>query len=231
MTFKKTEKITKLSSKKKRTNSSRQWLLRQLNDPFVAKAKKDGYRSRAVYKLIEIQEKYSLLQRGSRVLDLGAAPGGWCQFAQKIVGKDGIVIGVDLTEIEPIAGVNFIHGDFLEESTQTAIVEEFNGKKANIIMSDMAAKACGMSDVDHLRLMDLLENALLFSMDYLEKNGAFVAKVLRGGTEQSLLKQLKQSFSKVTHFKPKSSRAESSELYVIATGFKGKPNIPETNGE
>lgn len=219
-TFKKTDKVTKLTSKKKRTASSRQWLLRQLNDPFVAKAKKEGYRSRAAFKLLEIQDKYRLIKKGSRVLDLGAAPGGWCQVATKITGDSGVVIGVDLTEIVPLAGVHFIQGDFLDETIQNAIIDAFKGHKAHVIISDMAAKACGMPDVDHLRLMDLLENAFLFALNHLENGGCFVAKVLRGGTEQTLLKSLKQCFSKVTHFKPNSSRAESAELYMVATGFK-----------
>ncbi len=222
--FKKPDKVTKLNSKKKRTNSSRQWLLRQLNDPFVAAAKKEGYRSRAAFKLVEIQDKYKLMRRASRVLDLGAAPGGWCQVAIKIVGDSGHVIGVDLTDIEPIAGVHFIHGDFLDEGIQQQIITAFDGNKAHVIMSDMAAKACGIPEVDHLRLMDLLENSYLFALDHLEAGGHFVAKVLRGGTEHNLLKQLKSSFAKVHHFKPDSSRSESAELYMVALGYKPSKN-------
>lgn len=220
--FKQSDKIKKLESNKKRTHSSRQWLLRQLNDPFVAKAKKEGYRSRAAFKFIEINEKYKLIKSGSRVLDLGAAPGGWCQVSKAIVGDKGFVVGVDLLEIEPITGVQFLQGNFHDEAMHTQILTLFQGQKADAILSDMAASSCGMSDVDHIRLIALLEAVFEFSFDLLRPGGSFVAKVLRGGTEHNLLSQLKQSFVKVSHFKPKSSRQESSELYVIAQGFRPK---------
>jgi 23S rRNA (uridine2552-2'-O)-methyltransferase len=219
-TFKKTEKVKGLKSNKKRTASSRQWLLRQLNDPFVAKARKDGYRSRAAFKLIEINEKFKLIKKGSHVLDLGAAPGGWCQVAKASVGETGIVVGVDLLEIDPITGVEFLVGNFHDDHVRQTIVDTLLGQKVNVILSDMAASSCGMSDVDHIRLIALLEAVYQFSFDMLKPGGSFVAKVLRGGTEHNLLGQLKQSFAKISHFKPKSSRQESSELYVIAQGFR-----------
>ena len=219
-TFKKTEKIQKLDSKKKRTASSRQWLLRQLNDPYVAKARKDGYRSRAAYKLIEINDKYKFIKKGCRILDLGAAPGGWCQVAKTIVGQNGFVVGVDLQDMIPITDVTLLKGDFNDESIHHQIIDTFAGEKADVILSDMAASACGMTDVDHIRLMLLLESVYHFSFHLLRPGGSFIAKVLRGGTEKDLLAQLKQSFAKVTHFKPPSSRQESSELYVIAQGFR-----------
>lgn len=220
-----TPKITKLSSKKKRTASSRQWLLRQLNDPYVEKAKKEGYRSRAAYKLLDIQKKVRLLKANQRVLDLGAAPGGWSQVAFQIVGKKGFVLGVDLLDIEPLEGVAFLKGDFLDPSIQTQILQHFGDEKVHVVISDMAAKACGIPEVDHTRLMDLLENAYVYALDILMPGGHFVAKVLRGGTEHLLLKKLKQSFTKVIHFKPPSSRSESSELYVMAMGFRGSCNV------
>lgn len=218
--FKRTDKVKKLESKKKRTHSSRQWLLRQLNDPFVAKAKKEGYRSRAAFKLAEINDKYKLIKSTSRILDLGAAPGGWCQISKAIVGDKGLVVGVDLLEIEPITGVEFIQGDFHDDHIHEQIISIFQGEKADVILSDMAASSCGMSDVDHIRLIALLEAVFYFSFDMLKPGGSFVAKVLRGGTEHNLLGQLKQSFTKISHFKPKSSRQESSELYVVAQGFR-----------
>ncbi len=224
-TFKKTEKIQKLDSKKKRTASSRQWLLRQLNDPYVARARKDGYRSRAAYKLIEINDKYKFIKKGCRILDLGAAPGGWCQVAKAIVGQNGLVIGVDLQDIIPITGVTLLKGDFNDETVRHMIMDTFADEKADVILSDMAASACGMTDVDHIRLMLLLESVYHFSFHLLRPGGSFIAKVLRGGTEKDLLAQLKQSFAKVTHFKPPSSRQESSELYVIAQGFRPEKGV------
>jgi 23S rRNA (uridine2552-2'-O)-methyltransferase len=228
-TFKKPGKVQGLKSSKKRTASSRQWLLRQLNDPFVAQARKEGYRSRAAFKLLEINEKFKLIKKGTCVLDLGAAPGGWCQVSKTIVGDKSIVIGVDLLEIDPIAGVEFLQGNFHDEPIQSKIIEMFQGQKADVILSDMAASSCGMSDVDHVRLIALLEAVFQFSFDMLKPGGSFVAKVLRGGTEHNLLGQLKQSFAKISHFKPKSSRQESSELYVVAQGFRPKKaNDPRT---
>lgn len=210
-----------LKSKKKRTQSSRDWLLRQLNDPFVRKAKQEGYRSRAAFKFIEINEKYKILKSGQTVIDLGAAPGGWTQVIAEKVSLKGKVIALDLQDIEPFSNPNIlvIKGDFEEEPVQQQLAEHI--ELADVIVSDMAAAACGIPSVDHIRIINLLEASLTFSLQHLSKNGAFVAKVLRGGTEGELLKKLKLHFSKVAHFKPDSSRQDSAEMYVIATGFKG----------
>lgn len=214
----------KLASNKKRTTSQRAWLERQLNDPYVQQAKSDGYRSRAAYKLIEIDQKFKILKPGQRVIDLGACPGGWTQVAVERVKSQtnpkACVIGVDLTEMAAIAGATVFQGDFTEEDTQTKLIELLDGK-AQVILSDMAAPACGMTDVDHIRIMVLVEEAFNFAENVLAPGGAFVAKVLRGGTEANLLKRLKLAFHKVTHFKPPASRKDSAEMYVIGIGFKG----------
>ncbi len=214
----------KLTSNKKRTNSQRAWLERQLNDPYVQQAKTDGYRSRAAYKLIEIDQKYRILKPGQKVIDLGACPGGWTQVAVERVksqtNEKAKVVGVDLTEMSEIPGATVFQGDFTEDSTQERLIELLDGK-ANVILSDMAAPACGMTDVDHIRIMALIEEAFNFSESVLAPGGAFVAKVLRGGTEADLLKRLKMAFQKVTHFKPPASRKDSAEMYVIGIGFRG----------
>lgn len=214
----------KVKSNKKRTESSRRWLERQLNDPYVHLAREKGYYSRAAFKLIEINEKYKILKPGIKVIDLGAAPGGWTQVIVDHVkpekNSNGQVIGVDLNEISPIPLATLIVNDFTLESTQQQLLEMLNGK-ADVIVSDMAAPACGMTDVDHLRIMVLVEEAFLFAKEVLRSGGHFVAKVLRGGTEASLLKQLKINFEKVHHFKPKSSRQDSAEMYVVCLNFRG----------
>lgn len=214
-----------LKSKKKRTQSSRNWLLRQLNDPFVAKAKQAGYRSRAAFKLIEINEKYKILKSGQTVIDLGAAPGGWTQVIAEKISSKGKVIALDLQDIELFSNPNIliIKGDFEDEAVQKELAQHIN--LADVIVSDMAAAACGIPSVDHIRILNLLESALNFSLSHLAKNGSFVAKVLRGGTEGELLKKLKIHFTKVVHFKPNSSRQDSAEMYVIAMGFKIKSLI------
>ncbi len=210
-----------LKSKKKRTQSSRNWLLRQLNDPFVAKAKQAGYRSRAAFKLVEIDQKYKIFKSGQTVIDLGAAPGGWTQVIAEKISSKGKVIALDLQDIEPFSNPNtfIIKGDFEDESAQQQLLQHVD--LANVIVSDMAAAACGIPSVDHIRILNLLESALNFSLSHLAKNGSFVAKVLRGGTEGELLKKLKIHFTKVVHFKPNSSRQDSAEMYVVAIGFKG----------
>lgn len=213
----------KLKDQKKRTLSSRRWLERQLNDPYVQKAKDDGYRSRAAYKILEINNKFKLFKPGQTVVDLGAAPGGWTQVAVELCRSTAAkprVIGVDLTEIADIPGAILIQADFLLEETQEHIRSLLEGK-VDVIVSDMAAPACGMTDVDHVRIMLLVEDAYSFAKEVLKPGGAFVAKVLRGGTEDQLLKQMKASFKKVAHFKPPASRQGSAEMYVVATGFKG----------
>lgn len=218
---KKTVGRVTLKSRKKRTQSSRDWLLRQLNDPFVQKAKQSGYRSRAAFKLLEIDEKYKILKPGSRVIDLGAAPGGWTQvIAQKVLPK-GVIVALDLQDIVPFSEqVQIIKGDFEEDDVQQQLAEYMN--EADVVVSDMAAPACGIPAVDHLRIGNLLEAAINFATHHLAKNGVFVAKVLMGGTEAELLKLLKSYFSQVQHFKPNSSRKDSAEMYVIAKGFKGR---------
>jgi 23S rRNA (uridine2552-2'-O)-methyltransferase len=213
----------KLQDSKKRTVSSRRWLERQLNDPFVLKAKIQGYRSRAAFKLIEIDQKFKLLHPGQKVVDLGAAPGGWTQVVvEKIKSQThskSKVIGVDLSPVLPIEGATILEADFTDEETQNQLLQHLDGK-AHVVLSDMAAPACGMTDVDHLRIMALVEQAFIFAKDILLPGGAFVAKVLRGGTETQLLKELKQSFVKVAHFKPTSSRQDSAEMYVVGLQFR-----------
>lgn len=199
--------------KKNLTPSSKKWLERQLNDPFVHKAKAEGYRSRAAYKLLEIQKKFHLLKKGMVVADLGAAPGGWSQVASHILKESGKVYAIDILAMDPIPGVEFFQGDFND------IADKINDK-VDVILSDMAPSSCGIKSIDHLRLMGMLEEVFEFAKTHLNENGSLVAKVLRGGTEAKLLAELKRAFRKVTHYKPDSSRAESSEIYVVAQGFR-----------
>lgn len=214
----------RLQDGKKRTESSKKWLTRQLNDPFVAKARSEGYRSRAAFKLIEINQKYKVIKPGHVVVDLGAAPGGWTQIAVKCVGKDGLVLGVDLQEIEPVTGAILHQGDFREDNTLTWLRDQLGERQVNCVVSDMAAPACGMNDVDHIRIMHLVELTYEFAKETLKPGGSMVAKVLRGGTDTEILNALKKSFQKVMHFKPNSSRKDSAEMYVVATGFRPTPS-------
>jgi 23S rRNA (uridine2552-2'-O)-methyltransferase len=203
--------------------SSKLWLERQLNDPYVARAKREGFRSRAAFKLIEIDDKFRFLKPGGRVVDLGAAPGGWSQVAAKRVGADGgkgRVIGIDLLEMTPVPGVEFTQMDFLDEAAP-ARLREMLGGPADVVLSDMAANATGHKRTDHLRTMALAEAAADFAREVLAPGGSFLAKVLQGGTEGELLAGLKRDFATVKHVKPKASRADSSELYLFATGFRG----------
>jgi 23S rRNA (uridine2552-2'-O)-methyltransferase len=214
----------RVKTAKKRTVSSQKWLARQLNDPYVARAKADGYRSRAAYKLLEIDEKYGLLKRGQRVIDLGAAPGGWSQIAAREVGRsngEGRVVGIDLLPIDPMTGVDFVQLDFLDPAAPDRLVEMLGGP-ADVVMSDMAANATGHRKTDHLRIMGLAEAAAEFARAVLAPGGVYLAKVLQGGTENTLLADLKRDFATVRHVKPAASRADSSELYVLATGFRGR---------
>jgi 23S rRNA (uridine2552-2'-O)-methyltransferase len=204
----------------KRSLSSQKWLERQLNDPYVARAKREGYRSRAAFKLLEIDEKYHILKPGQRVVDLGAAPGGWSQIAARKVGPKGRVVGIDLLPIDPMPGVEFIQLDFLDESAPARLVELLGGP-ADVVMSDMAANTTGHKKTDHLRIMGLAEAAIYFAREILAPGGVFIAKVFQGGTESQLLADLKRDFSVVHHVKPAASRADSAELYVMATGFRG----------
>lgn len=208
-----------------RKNSSTLWLQRQLNDPYVAAARRDGYRSRAAYKLIEIDDKYHLLKPGNRVLDLGAAPGGWTQIAVKRTGaangRGGEVVGIDLLPIEQIAGSTLLEMDFMDDEAPDELRRHMTGP-ADVVLSDMAASATGHKPTDHIRIMSLCELALDFAMEVLKPGGSFLAKVLQGGAERDLMTTLKTNFKVVRHVKPKASRADSAEMYVLATGFKGR---------
>ncbi len=210
---------TRVESAKGRKLSSTRWLQRQLNDPYVAQAQAQGYRSRAAFKLIQIDEKARLLKPGARVVDLGAAPGGWTQVAVQKVGPKGRVIGIDLQPVEEIPGALFLEMDFLQEDAPEKLKELLEGP-ADLVLSDMAASSTGHPQTDHLRIMALAEVALDFAEDVLAEGGAFLAKVLQGGSEKELLNRLKQRFAKVKHVKPAASRSDSAELYVIATGFR-----------
>jgi len=213
------DKDTRVRTAKKRSESSTRWLQRQLNDPYVKQAKADGYRSRAAYKLIEMDEKFGLLKGASRIVDLGIAPGGWAQVARKVVPK-AQVVGIDLLEVEPIDGVEIFQMDFMDEDAPR-VLEEALGGKADLVMSDMAANTVGHKQTDHLRTMGLVEAGAWFAVENLEKGGTFLAKVLAGGTDKDLLDLLKKHFKTVKHAKPPASRKGSSEWYVIAQGFKG----------
>ncbi|NJL50610.1 MAG: RlmE family RNA methyltransferase [Blastochloris sp.] len=213
----------RLKTARGRTTSSQQWLKRQLNDPYVARAKSAGYRSRAAFKLIEIDDKYHILKRGQRVVDLGAAPGGWSQIAAQRVGAatgQGRVVAIDFLDMAPIAGVAFERMDFLDPSAPDRLKATLGGP-ADAVLSDMAANATGHKKTDHLRIIALVELATAFAREVLSPGGAFLAKVLQGGTEGRLLADLKRDFAKVVHIKPPASRADSAELYVLATGFRG----------
>ena len=222
------ELFVKVKSAKGRRASSTRWLQRQLNDPYVQRAKREGYRGRAAFKLIEINEKYNFLLPGRNIIDLGCAPGGWLQVAVDKVNstgkiknaKIGRIIGFDLKEIEPILGAEAYILDFLDEDSPKKIVA-IAGGSVDVVMSDMAASSTGHKQTDHLRVIAMCEAAAYLAFDVLDIGGTFVAKVLAGGAEGNLQVLLKQAFKKVSHFKPKSSRADSSEKFVIATGFRG----------
>ena len=222
------ELFVKVKSSKGRRASSTRWLQRQLNDPYVQRAKREGYRGRAAFKLIEINEKYNFLLPGRNIIDLGSAPGGWLQVAVDKVNstgkiknaKIGRIIGFDLKEIEPILGAEAYILDFLDGDSPKKIVA-IAGGSVDVVMSDMAASSTGHKQTDHLRVIAMCEAAAYLAFDVLEIGGTFVAKVLAGGAEGNLQVLLKQTFEKVSHFKPKSSRADSSEKFVIATGFRG----------
>jgi 23S rRNA (uridine2552-2'-O)-methyltransferase len=221
-------KHVRVKTAKGRKKSSTQWLQRQLNDPFVRRAKEEGYRSRAAFKLTGIDDKFRLFDKSVEyVVDLGAAPGSWAQVAVRLSKNNAKVIGIDLQEMEPLEGAEFIVGDFEELEALEELESKMQGK-ADVIMSDMAARACGHVQTDHLRIMNLCELALDFAIDWLKPEGKFVAKVLRGGAEHDLLKKLHKHFKVVKHFKPAASRSDSAESFVVATGFKGKPeSTPE----
>ena len=206
-----------------RTVSSQQWLQRQLNDPYVAEAKKRGYRSRAAFKLLQIDDQFHFLKAGARIVDLGAAPGGWTQVAVERTKPErsrGIVIGIDLTPVEPVPGATILAKDFYDDDAPSALIELLAGP-ADVVLSDMAASATGDTQTDHMRIMGLAEAAHDFARQVLKPGGTFVAKVLRGGTERTLLDRLKKDFAKVRHVKPEASRSDSAEMYVVGTGFRG----------
>ena len=213
------DRDTRVRTSKKRTASSTRWLQRQLNDPYVKQAKADGYRSRAAYKLIELDEKFGLLNGVTRVVDLGIAPGGWSQVVRKLKPK-AHVVGIDLLEVEPIEGVTILQMDFMADDAPRAL-EEALGGKAELVLSDMAANTVGHKQTDHLRTMGLVEAGAWFAIENLAPGGTYLAKVLAGGTDTDLLTLLKQHFRTVKHAKPPASRKDSSEWYVIAQGFKG----------
>jgi 23S rRNA (uridine2552-2'-O)-methyltransferase len=204
---------------KRRSLSSARWLERQLNDPYVAEAKKRGFRSRAAFKLLQLDDKHHFLTSGARVVDLGAAPGGWTQVAIERCGPQGRIVGIDLLDMDPIAGATLITGDFLAEEAPARLKEALGGA-ADVVLSDMAAPATGHAKTDHLRVMALVEAALEFAEEVLAPGGHFVAKVLQGGTERELLARLKQRFAKVRHVKPAASRSDSAEMYLVASGFR-----------
>lgn len=218
------ELTVRLKTAKKRTTSQQRWLERQLNDPYVARAKRDGWRSRAAFKLIEIDDKVRLLKPGQRIVDLGAAPGGWLQVAAKRIGLEkgqGKIVGIDLLDIDPVPGVAFIQGDFTAEDAPDRL-KELLGGEADVVLSDMAANAMGHKQTDHLKIVYLAELAIDFARQVLAPGGHFLCKVLQGGTEGQLLADLKRDFATVKHIKPQASRADSSELYVLAMGYRGR---------
>ena len=202
-----------------RTVSSQRWLQRQLNDPYVAEAKKRGYRSRAAFKLLQLDDQQRFLKPGARIVDLGAAPGGWTQVSVERA-RGGVIVGIDITPVEPIAGATVLAKDFYDDDAPEAL-KALLGGPADVVLSDMAAAATGDTQVDHLRIMALAETAHDFARQVLKPGGTFVAKVLQGGTERTLLEQLKRDFAKVRHVKPAASRSDSAEMYVVAIGFRG----------
>ncbi|MEO1108220.1 MAG: RlmE family RNA methyltransferase [Pseudomonadota bacterium] len=218
----------KVKTARGRKLSSTRWLERQLNDPYVKRANAEGYRGRAAFKILELDEKFRFLVPGARVVDLGCAPGGWLQVAVKRVNalgeksgkRIGTVLGIDLQEVEPVAGATAHVLDFMEDDADQK-VKDWLGGKADVVMSDMAAASSGHKQTDHLRIMALCETAAYFAFDVLEEGGTFVAKVLAGGAEGDLQKLLKQKFEKVANVKPPASRSDSSEKFVVATGFRG----------
>lgn len=216
-------KRVRVKTARGRPLSSKLWLERQLNDPYVARAKSAGLRSRAAFKLTEIDDKHRFLRPGAKVVDLGAAPGGWAQVAARRVGAGegrGRVVAIDLLEMPPIPGVEFLQLDFLDPAAPDTLKRLLDGP-ADVVLSDMAANATGHRQTDHLKIMALVEAAAEFAREVLRPGGAFLAKVLQGGTESALLAVLKRDFATVRHVKPPASRADSAELYLLATGFRG----------
>ena len=217
--------MARLKPDKRRKPSSRAWLERQINDPYVARAKREGFRSRAAFKLAEIDDKYRLFKPGAHVVDLGAAPGGWSEIAARRVGPSGRVIALDILDMKPIPGVEFLKLDFLDDDAPARLKEMLGGKAqgiVDVVLSDMAANATGHRQTDHLRIMALAEAAEEFAREVLAPGGAFLCKVLQGGTEATLLAELKRDFATVKHVKPPASRSDSAELYLLARGFRDR---------
>eukprot|EP00898_Chlorokybus_atmophyticus_P006506 jgi/Chlat1/6857/Chrsp51S06538 len=210
-----------VKSKDSRSVSSTRWLQRQVNDPFVAEAKRLGYRSRAAFKLLEIDDKFKLFRPGVRVVDLGAAPGSWTQVALKRCGANAAIVGIDLLDINPMSGATFITGDFLAEGVPQQLKSMMQGP-ADVVLSDMAANSSGDSNTDHLRIMNLVDAALYFAEEVLRPGGSFVTKILQGGLEKEFVSNLRGKFDVVKNVKPKASRKGSSELYIVATGYKAQ---------
>lgn len=213
----------RVKTSKYRDKSSNKWLARQLNDPYVAESKRLGYRSRAAFKLIQLDEKYKFLGKGKRIVDLGCAPGGWTQIAVQRNKGAGQVVGIDILPTEPVPGAVLIQQDFTEDDAADKLKELLNGK-ADIVMSDMAANTTGHQQTDHLRTIGLVEIAYAFAKEVLAENGIFIAKVFKGGAEGQLLADIKKNFRKVSHCKPDASRAGSPEEYLVAEGFRGVEN-------
>ncbi len=216
----------------RRTASSTRWLERQLNDPYVARARREGFRSRAAFKLSEIDDRYKLLAPGKRVVDLGVAPGGWAQVAAARTGSTvsrPLVVGIDYLDVDPIPGVILLKQDFLDADAPAALLAAL-GDAPDLVLSDMAAPTIGHRRTDHLRTVQLYEAAALFAMEVLKPGGHFLSKVFQGGTESELLADLKRNFTSVHHVKPKASRAESVELYMLAKGFRGRPAADGASG-
>jgi 23S rRNA (uridine2552-2'-O)-methyltransferase len=210
----------RLKDRKDRTVSSARWLERQLNDPYVHAAKTKGYRSRAAFKILELDDKFRFLKKSARVLDLGAAPGGWTQVAVQRVGANGRVVAMDILEMEPIEGATVFQADMLDEETPQLLIDALGGP-ADVVLTDMAAPTTGHRPTDHLRTSALLEAAIEMAEATLKPGGVFVGKAFQGGAANDLLQRLKKRFASVKHVKPPASRAESVELYLVATGFKG----------
>jgi len=226
----KRDKTVRVKTARGRKSSSTRWLQRQLNDPYVQEANRKGLRSRAAFKLIELDDRFQFLKPGQKVVDLGCAPGGWTQVAAERINAeknpDGHVVGIDLQEVEEIPGATMLVGDFMENDAPEKL-KEIIGGSADVVLSDMAAAASGHPQTDHLRITALVELAAYFAIEVLKPNGWFVAKVLAGGTETALLNEIKKSFITVRHAKPPASRKDSSETYLVASGFRGKNAFSE----
>lgn len=218
----------------KKKKSSRAWLERQLNDPFVKQAHAEGYRGRAVYKIKEMDQTFDLIRNGQKIIDLGCAPGSWLEYIAEKTSGNAKVIGVDLLDIDPVKKTTFIKGDFTEQECLDEIEENLRSKKLDLVLSDMAPNTTGHAKTDHIRIMAMLEMVMDFALQHLDENGDLVAKVFQGGAEKELLDMAKKYFRKVKHFKPQASRKESSEMYLVAKGFKLdqlKDYMKETYGE